>query len=290
MTASTDGLHALRLGYSPDPDDAFMWWAIASPGESARLPTPPYRFQPVVADVQTLNDRAERVGDLEITGISAGAYPSVAGRYRVTCCGASFGIGYGPRLVARRPIGAEALARSGVRIASPGSRTTAALVTMLALDVGPERLTPVPFEQTIDRTLAGEFDAAIVIHEGQLTFERAGLHLVLDLGAWWEGETGLPLPLGLNVIRRDLDDQWGPGTIDAIERHLSASIEYGLSHRTAALKHASRFGRGISDADNDAFVRMYVNEMTRDMGDRGRQAIDALIARGAARGLCPAVS
>lgn len=280
----------LRIGYSPDPDDAFMWWAIAAPSESPRLATPPWRFEPVIADVQTLNERAERVGDLEITGISAGAYPFIASRYAVTRCGASFGIGYGPRLVARRPMDADELVSSNARIASPGARTTAALVTMLALNIGPERLTPVPFDQTIERTLSGEFEAAIVIHEGQLTFNRAGLHQVIDLGAWWESKTGLPLPLGLNVVRRDLEDRWGRGTLDALEGHLSASIEYGLSRREEALAHASRFGRGISPAENDAFVRMYVNEMTRDMGDLGREAIDTLIARGAARGLCPAVS
>jgi 1,4-dihydroxy-6-naphthoate synthase len=262
----------LRVGHSPDPDDAFMYWAIAS----GRVDTRGLTFEQHARDIESLNALALE-GALEITALSAGAYPYVADTYALLPHGASLGDGYGPVVVAGSPTTPDALA--GARIAVPGRLTTAFLVARLALPAFEP--VHVGFDAVMDEVRSGRADAGVVIHEGQLTYAREGLALVLDLGAWWLAETGLPLPLGANAIRRDLGDD----VIARASAVLRDAIEAGLSHRAEALAYARGFGRGIAADENDRFVEMYVNELTRDYGDRGRRAVEELFARGAAAGL-----
>lgn len=261
----------IRVGHSPDPDDAFMFWAI----EAGRIDTRGLEIEGVPADIETLNGWALE-GRLEVTALSVGAYPHVRDRYALLPHGASLGDGYGPVVVARDAI--EPADLDGARIAVPGRLTTAFLAARLALP----SFEPVhtAFDAIMDDVAAGAVDAGVVIHEGQLTYAAAGLVKVLDLGAWWLAETGLPLPLGANAIRRDLPTDVAP----RLSMVLHEAIEAGLEHRDEALAYAKRFGRGISDAANDRFVGMYVNEMTRDYGPRGRAGVDELLRRGAAIG------
>jgi 1,4-dihydroxy-6-naphthoate synthase len=261
----------LRVGHSPDPDDAFMFWAIAE----RRVDTRGLEIEGIPADIETLNGWALE-GRLEATALSVGAYPHVAARYALLPHGASLGDGYGPVVIAREPLPPEALA--GRPVAVPGELTTAFLVARLALPAfEPVQL---PFDRVMAAVREGRADAGVVIHEGQLTWSGEGFERVLDLGRWWHGETGLPLPLGANAIRRDLD----PDVAVRLSEVLRDGIEAGLAHREEALRYAKAFGRGISDDDNDRFVGMYVNEMTRDYGPRGRAAVDELLRRGAAIG------
>jgi len=266
----------IRLAHSPDPDDAFMFYGLSSGAVDAG----PYRFEHVLEDIQTLNERAAR-GEYEVSAVSIHAYPYVAQRYALCSCGASMGEGYGPMVVARRPLGIDELV--GRRIAVPGLTTTACLVLQLLL--GREGFVPrvVMFDRIPQAVAQGEFEAGLVIHEGQLTWAREGLHLVVDLGSWWLERTGLPLPLGGNVIRRDL----GPGMIREIHRILRESICYGLAHRAEALEYALGFGRGLDRQLADRFVGMYVNAWTVDYGPRGRQAVRRLLDEGAAAGIVP---
>ncbi len=266
----------IRIAHSPDPDDAFMFYGLARGAVAAG----PYAFAHVLADIQTLNDAALR-GEYEVTAISIHAYPYVRARYALMSCGCSMGDGYGPILVTRTPRAIADL--RGATIAVPGLRTTAYLVLQLLL--GPDTFRPqvVMFDRIPDEVAVGRVDAGLVIHEGQLTYARQGLHLVADLGVWWQETTGLPLPLGGNVIRRDL----GAGHMRAIENLIRQSIQYGLDHRAEAVKYALRFGRGLDEPLADRFVGMYVNEWTLDYGPRGRAAVRRLLAEGAARGLVP---
>ncbi|HMQ14917.1 MAG TPA: ABC transporter substrate-binding protein [Phycisphaerae bacterium] len=266
----------IRLAHSPDPDDAFMFYGLSSGG----VDPGPYEFEHVLEDIQTLNERAMR-GQYEISAISIHAYPYVAQRYALCSCGSSMGDNYGPMVIARAPLAVEQLA--GRTIAVPGLMTTAFLG--LSLLLGKDRFTPrvVMFDQIPDAVARGEYDAGLIIHEGQLTFERLGLHLVVDLGQWWMQRTGLPLPLGGNVIRRDL----GRETSNDLHRIMRASIRYSLDHREQAVAYALRFGRGLDQALADRFVGMYVNEWTIDYGERGRQAVLRLLREGAAAGLTP---
>jgi 1,4-dihydroxy-6-naphthoate synthase len=268
----------IRLAHSPDPDDAFMFYGLSSGAVDAG----PYRFEHVLEDIQTLNERAAR-GEYEVSAVSIHAYPYVAQRYALCSCGASMGEGYGPMVVARRPLGIDELV--GRRIAVPGLTTTACLVLQLLL--GREGFVPrvVMFDRIPQAVAQGEFEVGLVIHEGQLTWAREGLHLVVDLGSWWLERTGLPLPLGGNVIRRDL----GPGRIREIHRILRESICYGLAHRAEALEYALGFGRGLDRQLADRFVGMYVNAWTVDYGPRGRQAVRRLLDEGAAAGIVPPV-
>ncbi len=268
----------IRLAHSPDPDDAFMFYGLSSGAVDAG----PYRFEHILEDIQTLNERAAR-GEYEVSAVSIHAYPYVAERYALCSCGASMGEGYGPLVVARRPLGIDELV--GRRIAVPGLTTTASLVLQLLL--GREAFVPrvVMFDRIPQAVARGEFEAGLVIHEGQLTWAREGLHLVVDLGSWWLGRTGLPLPLGGNVIRRDL----GPGRIREIHRILRESICYGLAHRAEALEYALSFGRGLDRQLADRFVGMYVNDWTVNYGPRGRQAVRRLLDEGAAAGIVPPV-
>lgn len=268
----------IRCGHSPDPDDAFMFYALAKD----RIDTGPYRFVHEMADIETLNRRAER-GELELSAISLHAYPFIADRYALLACGCSMGDGYGPIVVAREPHDLAWLA--GKTIAVPGEKTTAYLALKLCLDHRAFRHVVMPFDQIMDAVVRGEADAGLIIHEGQLTYRSAGLHNLVDLGVWWQAETGLPLPLGGNVIRRDLGEQ----AIGEIAGLLRQSVEYGLAHRREAIDYAIAFGRDLDRPLTDQFVGMYVNKWTVDYGERGRAAVRMLLDRGNAAGLVPAV-
>jgi 1,4-dihydroxy-6-naphthoate synthase len=263
----------IRLGHSPDPDDAFMFWALAA----GAIDTRGFTFEQVLQDIQTLNEWALE-GRLEVTAISLHAYPFVQGRYALLPHGASIGSGYGPILVAREPLTFDQLRFAEIVV--PGRMTTAFLTLRLALgEFGHREL---PFDRIIDEVSSGRADAGLVIHEGQLTYEAAGLHKVLDLGEWWQLETGLPLPLGVNVARRDVGER-----LHDLSAVLLDSIRAGLANRREAMRYAMRFGRGIDPATADRFVAMYVNELTTDYGDEGRRAVEELLRRGDAIGAFP---
>ena len=263
----------IRLGHSPDPDDAFMFWALAA----GAIDTRGFRFEQVLQDIQTLNEWALE-GRLEATAISLHAYPFVQGRYALLPHGASIGSGYGPVLVAREPLVLDQL--RDAEIVVPGRMTTAFLTLRLALGDFAHR--ELPFDRILDEVASGRADAGLVIHEGQLTYEEDGLHKVLDLGEWWLLETGLPLPLGVNVARRDLDER-----LHDLSAVLLDSIQAGLANRREAMRYAMRFGRGIDQATADQFVGMYVNELTCDYGEEGRRAVEELLRRGDAIGAFP---
>ena len=267
----------IRLGHSPDPDDAFMFWAIAA----GAVDTRGFEFEQVLQDIQTLNEWALE-GRLEVTAISLHAYPFVQDRYALLPHGASIGSGYGPILVAREPLGFEQLRFAEIVV--PGRMTTAFLALRLALGqqgLGEFGHRELAFDRILDEVSSGRADAGLVIHEGQLTYEAAGLHKVLDLGEWWLLETGLPLPLGVNAARRDVE------RLPELSAVLRDSIEAGLANRREAMRYAMRFGRGIDAATADRFVGMYVNELTCDFGDEGRRAVEELLRRGEAIGAFP---
>lgn len=271
----------ITVGHSPDPDDAFMFYALAA----GAIPTGRYRFVHELADIETLNRRA-MAGELALTALSFAAYPFLAERYQLLACGASVGDGYGPLLVGR----SRDVPLAGARIAIPGPRTTAALALRLyAGEVAPGvelETEVVPFDEIPAAVSSGHCELGLLIHEGQLTYADLSLEAVVDLGEWWRGESGFPLPLGGNAVRRDL----GAEVIADLSRLVRASIEYGLSHRPEALAHASTFGRGLNAERTDRFVGMYVNDWTLDLGERGRQAVALLLTRAAAAGLIPAVT
>src|SRR5919197_4366453 len=261
----------IRLGHSPDPDDAFMFWALAAD----RIDTRGFEFEHVLRDIQTLNDWALE-GRLETTAISLHAYPFVQRHYAVLPHGASMGSGYGPIVVAREPLEREQL--QSLEIAVPGKMTTAFLV--LRLHLGDFRFREVPFDRILDEVKSGRAEAGLLIHEGQLTYEAEGLRKVVDLGEWWLIETGLPLPLGVNVARRDLGEE----RLRDLSAVLADSIDAGLANREQAMRYALRFGRGLDPALGDRFVGMYVNELTQDYGEEGREAVRELLRRGEAIG------
>ena len=264
----------IRLGHSPDPDDAFMFWGLAS----GRVDPRSFEFEHVLADIQTLNEWALE-GRLEVTALSLHAYPHVQDHYALLPHGASMGSGYGPIVVAREPMSREQLA--GVRITVPGKMTTAFLV--LRLYLGDYAYREAPFDRILDQVREGGADAGLLIHEGQLTYEGLGLQKVVDLGEWWLLETGLPLPLGVNAARRDLGDE----ALHELSSVLAESIRAGLDNRTEALAYAGQFGRGLDAELTDRFVSMYVNERTCDYGDEGRSAVQELLRRGEAIGAFP---
>ena len=270
------GTRTIRVAHSPDSDDAFMFYALAE----GKIDTGGLSYVHELQDIETLNQRALR-GELEVTAVSIHAYAYLADRYALLPHGSSMGDGYGPRLVAREGAihASGGAAIRGKRVAIPGPLTTAYLaLRLLEPDFVP---VPTPFDRIEDAVAGGEVDAGLLIHEGQLTYQDRGLRLLADLGEWWRGETGLPLPLGGNVVRKDLGD----GLIRTISRHLRASIAYGLEHRSSALDHAMRYARGLDRGRADAFVGMYVNEWTLDYGSRGREAVRTLLERGARAGL-----
>ncbi|MDP2948887.1 MAG: MqnA/MqnD/SBP family protein [Chloroflexota bacterium] len=262
----------LRIGHSPDADDAFMFYALTE----GRVRVDGYDIVHVMEDIESLNRRA-LCGELEVTAISAAAYPGVAERYRVMASGASMGRGYGPIVVSKAPAAPQDL--SGRRIAIPGRHTTAFLLLRLRLaDFQPVE---VPFDRIPRAVLAGEVDAGLLIHEGQITYQALGLRNVLDLGEWWRQETRLPLPLGLDVVRRDLGEALG----QRISVALRESIEYAFAHEGEALAYAMGYSRGITLETCRRFVRMYVNEYTMQMGEEGQQALKTLYEMAFQRGL-----
>ena len=282
MPQATDKPQVLQLGHSPDPDDAFMFYALAQ--EPPLIDAGPYRFRHVLQDIQTLNQRAMK-GELEITAISIHAYPYVADTYALTSCGSSMGDKYGPMVVARSPMTLAEL--RGKRIAIPGKLTTAFLALQLALGKGGDAFDyeVVEFDRIPAHVRDGNADAGLIIHEGQLTYQQLGLNLVVDLGVWWHEQTGLPLPLGGNCIRKDL----GAAAMRDVTDVLKRSIQYSLEHRQPAVEYALKFGRDLNRELADRFVGMYVNEWTLDYGPRGREAITTLLRRGARAGLVPDV-
>jgi 1,4-dihydroxy-6-naphthoate synthase len=266
----------ITLAHSPDSDDAFMFYGL-SRGD---VDTEGLVFSHELSDIESLNRRA-MAGELDVTAVSFHAYAYLADRYLLLPHGASFGDGYGPVVVARKPLAREDLASGGVVVASPGRWTTAALA--LSLWAPGIETTEASFDRIQEQVASGEVAAGLLIHEGQLTYSDDGLVLVVDLGRWWKEETGLPLPLGGNVVRRDL----GAERISRISRALRRSIEYGLSHRDAALSHALEYARGLDRSRADRFVGMYVNEWTRGYGPEGRRAVQTLLDRGAKAGRIP---
>lgn len=265
----------IRIGHSPDPDDAFMFYALAQD----LIPTNGFRVEHILRDIETLNRWAVE-GRLEVTAISVHAYAYVSKHYRLLPHGASMGEKYGPMVVAREQLDPAQL--PSLRVAVPGTWTSAFLELQLAVGriVDP---VIVPFDEILDEVAAGHVDAGLVIHEGQLTYQTQGLVSVLDLGQWWDELTGgLPLPLGANAVRRDVGDD---ETLSRLSHLLRDSISYALEHRKPALVHAEQFGRGLDMNLADQFVGMYVNERTLDYGDDGRAAVDELLRRGAEAGL-----
>ena len=270
----------IRVGHSPDPDDAFMFHALAN----GKIDTGEYEFTHELVDIETLNRRAF-AAELELTAVSIHAYAFLDDAYMLCSCGASMGDGYGPMVVARRPLTVDEL--RPLVIAVPGKLTSAYLALRLCLKAD-FACVEVPFDQIIPATVAGEFDgtpvdAGLIIHEGQLTYGDHDLQLVVDLGRWWQDETGLPLPLGANAVRKNL----GARAIRDIQRLLKASIQYGLDHRDEALAYAAKYGRDLDGKKADKFVGMYVNDWTLDFGPRGRKAVAQFLARGHAAGVLP---
>jgi 5,8-dihydroxy-2-naphthoate synthase len=257
----------IRLGHSPDPDDAFMFWALTEDVVDTRG----FEFEHVLRDIQTLNEWALE-GRLEVTALSLHAYPFVQGRYALLPHGASMGAGYGPIVVARESLGDDEL--RAAEIAVPGRMTTAFLT--LRLRLGDFRYREVPFDRIIDEVVSGRAAAGLLIHEGQLTYSSLGLEKVIDLGEWWLGETGLPLPLGVNAARRDLGEE----ALVRLSGVLRDSIDAGLANREQAMRYALQFGRDLDLDLADRFVGMYVNELTQDYGDEGRAAVRELLRRG----------
>jgi 1,4-dihydroxy-6-naphthoate synthase len=273
-TAATRDTRVIRVAHSPDSDDAFMFYALAAD----KIDTEGLRYVHELQDIESLNQRARR-GELEVTAASIHAYAYLADRYALLPHGASMGDGYGPRLVARAPAGRGDV--KGKRVAVPGPLTSA----YLALRLYEPAFTPVftPFDQIEDAVVDGAVDMGLLIHEGQLTYGKEGLHKVIDLGEWWHEETGLQLPLGGNAIRRDL----GPELTEKVSRLLHESIRYALENREEALAYAMQFARDLPEELADRFVGMYVNDVTLDYGDDGRRAVQLLLDRAYERGIIP---
>lgn len=270
----------IRVGHSPDPDDAFMFHALAND----KIPTGNLRFTHELQDIETLNRRALK-GELEVTAVSLHAYAFLLDKYALLPSGCSMGDRYGPMVVARTPLKIEEL--PALKIAVPGTLTTAFLTLKLLYEsIGAAdklQYEVVPFDEILGVVEAGKFDAGLIIHEGQLTFQNQGLHLVVDLGVWWHDRTGLPLPLGGNVIRKDL----GVEMMTEVSRLLKESIQYGLEHRKEALAHALNYARDMDVTLADKFVGMYVNDWTLDYGERGRTAVRKLLAEAHRAGIIP---
>lgn len=296
------GAITLSLAHSPDPDDVFMWWPITGkidPRDPERNVEPPaldtgrLRFRAIPADIDVLNRRAIETGDLDVTAISMFAWARVAERYVLSRCGSSMGEGYGPKVVVRG--GEEDWRRHGV-IAVPGVRTTAFLLLSLVFGRDTFRHVEMPFDRILEavvsraRVVGHESDrvsAGLLIHQSQLTFADVGLRQVVDLGAWWQDRYGLPLPLGGNAVRRDLDERYGPGTLREVESLLERSVRFALERRDESTRYAMGFAPEISRDQADRYIDMYVSPLTIDAGERGRGAIRRLLAEAAAAGMCP---
>jgi 1,4-dihydroxy-6-naphthoate synthase len=274
MTTRT-GKRLIRVGHSPDPDDAFMFHALAND----KIDTGDLQFVHELQDIETLNRRAMK-GELEVSAVSIHAYAHLLDKYALLPSGCSMGDRYGPMVVGRRQMTVGEL--KGAKIAVPGTMTTAYLTLRLLLPGG-FAYDVVPFDEIIGAVASGKYDAGLIIHEGQLTFQNQGLHLIVDLGVWWQEKTGLPLPLGGNVVRRDL----GPELMHRISEYLKQSIRYALDHRREALHHALQYARDMDVSLADRFVGMYVNDWTLDYGPRGREAVRRLLDEGHKAGIIP---
>ena len=269
---SAGDVREIAVAHSPDSDDAFMFYGLAT----HKVRTPGLKFTHTLCDIETLNQKA-RDGVYDVTAISFHAYPYVQDKYALMACGGSVGEGYGPMIVSPRPFTASEI--KSKRIAVPGTLTTAYLaLNLFAPGVETE---VVPFDQIIPQVLEGKYEAGLIIHEGQLTYEKSGLHRIVDLGKWWLKVTGLPLPLGGNAIRREL----GPQLMQTVTQALRESIQYGLDHREEALSYAMQFARDLDNPTADKFVGMYVNERTLDYGPDGREAVRRLLDMGHKAGI-----
>lgn len=266
----------ITLAHSPDPDDAFMWWPLVGlDGAGPAIDTGRFDFQLETDDIESLNASAED-SVYDVTAISIAQYPQVRSEYILTACGASVGDGYGPKLVTLPGVELERIRVERPLIAVPGERTTALATSRLLLGES-MRWEAIPFDQIDAAVLDGRFQAGVVIHEGQLTCERSGLEIVVDLGAWWQETRGTILPLGGNVAKRDLEQRGGDGTLASLSGVLRASLDHALSNRAASLEWALKFGRGIDKADADRFVEMYVNRWTLEFGEDGEAAVQSFL-------------
>jgi 1,4-dihydroxy-6-naphthoate synthase len=274
MTTTTATTRTITVAHSPDSDDAFMFYGLAT----NKIDTGSLRFEHVLEDIQTLNEKAMR-GVYDVTAISFHAYAYLADKYVLLPHGASIGDGYGPIVVSRERFKVEDLSR--LKIAVPGKLTSAFLA--LSILCPQFEYEVVPFDQIIEAVQTGRADAGLLIHEGQLFYQKLDLHKVVDLGEWWKEWTDLPLPMGGNAIRREL----GPDTIQRVSRHLHESISYSLEHRQDALAYAMQFARDMDTDTADRFVGMWVNQLTLDYTERGRVAVQRLLDEGAARGVIP---
>jgi 1,4-dihydroxy-6-naphthoate synthase len=267
----------IRVGHSPDPDDAFMFYGLSS----GKVKLDGIRIEHMLEDIQSLNERAMRA-ELEVTAISAHAFPHVADKYWIMATGASMGEGYGPVIVSRKWRTLAEL--RGKTVATPGKLTTATLLFRIYTEGIAN--TDIPFDQIMDRVASGEFDAGLLIHEGQITYGQEGFNKILDFGELWERETaGLPLPLGLDVVRKDLGEEMAR----KLSSGLKESIHYGYTHQDEAIPYALKWGRGIDRLLGERFVKMYVSELTVDMGEKGKRALEELFRLGAGKGLLPPV-
>jgi 1,4-dihydroxy-6-naphthoate synthase len=265
----------IKIAHSPDSDDAFMFYGLAT----NKIRVPGLKFTHVLCDIETLNHRAIAEAYFEVTAISFHAYPYLQERYALMPCGGSVGDGYGPMIVATRSCSQEDVKK--MKIAIPGTLTTAVLA--LKLFAPGVQTEVVPFDKIIPAVLEGKYEAGLIIHEGQLTYDRSGLNRIVDLGRWWREQTGLPLPLGANAIRKDL----GPELIAKVCKALRDSIQHGLDNREQALQYAMQFARDLDSNDADKFVGMYVNERTLNYGDDGREAVAKLLNMGHEQGIIP---
>ena len=262
----------IRIGHSPDPDDAFMFHALTR----GMIDTPGRIYEHALVDIDTLNQEAQR-GNFEVSAVSIHSYPKISDEYALMNCGASMGEGYGPILISNKEMSIEE-AKSTV-IAIPGRSTSAYLSLVLAL--GDVQVKEVAFDKIQPGVLSGEYDAGVIIHEGQLTWSNEGAFMVIDLGVWWNERTGLPLPLGGNVVRKDLGEEM----CKEISNDIKKSIEYSLNNPVMALEDSIKWGRGIDEDTNEEFVRMYVNDRTIDYGDDGREAVRLFLEEGKEVGL-----
>ena len=274
MSTVSAPVRDITVAHSPDSDDAFMFYGLAT----NKVRVPGLRFSHTLCDIETLNRKAQDGdGVYDVTAISFHAYPYIQDRYALMSCGGSVGEGYGPMIVSTRPFTQTEVKRT--KIAVPGKLTTAYLA--LQLFAPGIEVEVVPFDRIIPQLLEGKHEAGLIIHEGQLTYDKAGLHRVVDLGRWWQKVTGLPLPLGGNAIRRSL----GPELISRVTEALRQSIQYALDHREEALAYAIQFGRDLDPQSADTFVGMYVNERTLDYGSDGREAVRRLLEMGHKAGI-----
>ena len=279
----------ITLAHSPDPDDAFMWWPLVDiDGNGPSIDVGEWEFELVMRDIESLNVEAEQ-GLYDITAISIAQYPRVASQYDLTSCGASLGDGYGPKLVARDRLELQEFFESNPSIAVPGDRTTALATLRILAQDHPMEWTSMDFTKIMDAVVDHQFDAGVVIHEGQLTFEEHGLHEICDFGQWWQHRTGLLLPLGGNAIRRDFDIRFGEGTTEQMTNLLKRSIEYAMDNREKSLQWAAKWGRGIDMQSTDRFVEMYVNKWTLDFGEGGRESVKRFFAEAASVGAVPEI-